>query len=133
MTHSKIISRSYLIGGDVYRVDVVKIVDGRRIIGGKPTVDAATKPGAYLPKSSSSSSSRSPSLRSRIRRRSIGVNLGKSNGKTISSLFSSSSSSSVHRSCLSILSCLYFSVHRIPPPPSPHHINFFQFFYSLAQ
>ena len=50
------------------------------------------------------------------------MNLGKRN---ISSLFSSSFSSSVHNSCLSILSCLYFSVHRIPPPPSPHHINFF--------
>ena len=35
-----------LIGGDVYRVDVVEIVDGRRIIGGKPTVKAATKPDA---------------------------------------------------------------------------------------
>ena len=35
-----------LVGGDVYRVDVVKIVDGRRIIGGKPTVKAATKPDA---------------------------------------------------------------------------------------
>ena len=60
------------------------------------------------------------------------MNLGKSNGKPISSLFSSSSSSSVHSSCLSILSCLYFSVHRIPPPPSPHHINFSPDFFLLA-
>ena len=60
------------------------------------------------------------------------MNLGKSNGKPISSLFSSSFSSSVHSSCLSILSCLYFSVHRIPPPPSPHHINFSPNFFLLA-